>query len=112
MTNKIVNGDYVKCADKTDLQRVEYIDEVLQNIKLLLTASRGSFYPNKNFGSNLKRINAQPFEEYALAYARQALQCVDGVRVVKARLNNNTLNFDVIINEEERQVTLELENNI
>lgn len=110
MTNIIVNGDYVK--QNNSLRQIEYIDELLQNAKLLLTASRGHFYPNKNFGSAIREISQEPKAEYALAYARQALDQLDGVCVKSAELNNARWCFTLDINGEERQVTVELENNL
>lgn len=58
MTNKIIDGDYVKSNGAARLQTVDYIDEVLQNAKIILTARRGKFYPNKDFGSLISTINA------------------------------------------------------
>ena len=59
MTNKIIDGDYVKSNGAARLQTVDYIDEVLQNAKIILTAHRGEFYPNKDFGSLISTINAR-----------------------------------------------------
>lgn len=111
MTLKLVNGDYVK-DDNNKLEAIEYIDEVLQNATILLNANRGKFYPNKNFGSHIEKINSQPYDEYALAFARQALAVIDGVCVKSANRIGNLLTLDLTINNEERQVTLQLEDNI
>lgn len=110
MTNKIEGTDYVK--QNGTLRQVEYIDELLQNIKIILTASRGSFYPNKNFGSRIKEICQEPRDKFALMYARQALDTLDGVCVKSAEFCENQYVFTLDINGEERQVTVELENNI
>lgn len=110
MTNKIINGDYVKAGNT--LEQIEYIDELLQSIKIVLTAGRGSFYPNKNFGSNIRNICQEPRAEYAIAYARQALDTLDGVCVKGVTFENNQATFTIDINNEERQVTVSLESNI
>lgn len=112
MTNKITDGDYVKLPDSTNLQTVDYIDEVLQNIKIVLTAPRGSFYPNKNFGSLISTVVSKPINEYALCYARQALSDFDGVCVKSARVDENKIVFTVTVNETQREVSVDFENNI
>lgn len=111
MSLKLINGDYAK--DKNGkLIKVEYIDELLQDAMLLLTAGRGRFYPNKDFGSYIKCISKEPFEEYALAYARQALLKINGVSVKSAKKQNEGITFDLIINGEERQVTVQIESKL
>lgn len=112
MTEKIVNGDYIMMNDSDNIQSVEYIDEVIQTIKMLLVTQRGKFYPNKDFGSLLKQSLPQPSEEYALAYARQALEGLDGVFVNTVRVDNGTIYLNVSINSEEKQVIQQIENYI
>ncbi len=112
MTEKIVNGDYVKNNEKTGLITVEYIEELLQNILIVLNTRRGKFYPDKDFGSNISKINSQPYSDYAAAYARQALDSIDGVFVKNCEVNDNIINFNLIINNEERQVSVKIENDI
>ena len=94
------------------LQTVDYIDEVLQNAKIILTAHRGEFYPNKDFGSLISTINAQPTAEYALCYARQALGALDGVCVKAATVGENEITFTIAVNGTEGQVSVDFENNI
>jgi hypothetical protein len=106
LTEKIINGDYVKNSATNSLDTVEYIEEVLQNVKIVLTAQRGKFYPNKNFGSRLGDIDCQPFCEYALAYANQALDEIDGVFVKNVVQKENQVIFNITINDEERQVAI------
>lgn len=112
MTEQIVNGDYVKDSEKTGLITVEYITELLQNILIVLNTKRGNFYPDKDFGSNISKINSQPVSDYACAYARQALDSINGVFVKNCEMNANILNFNLIINNEERQVSIDFENNL
>lgn len=113
MTEKIVDGDYVKSDIKTDLIRVENIDEILQNIVQLIPVHRGSFYPNKNYGSNLFRLDSTaPIDEYALSYIRQAVDSIDGVYVKSVKLEDDALLTTFIINDEERQALIKIENNL
>ncbi len=112
MTNKIIDGDYVKSNGAARLQTVDYIDEVLQNAKIILTAHRGEFYPNKDFGSLISTINAQPTAEYALCYATQALGALDGVCVKAATVGENEITFTIAVNGTEGQVGVDFENNI
>lgn len=112
MTEKIINGDYILADGKDNVQSVEYIDEIIQTIKMLLVTRRGRFYPNKDFGSLLQSNLPQPSDEYALAYARQALEGLDGVFVSTARVDNGVIYLDVIINSEEKQVIQQIGNYI
>ena len=109
MADKLINGDYVK--ENNTLIKIEYIDELLQNAGLVLNAERGRFYPNKNFGSRIKEAAGRP-AEYALAYARQALDGIDGVFVCSASQSGNSVVLKLMINGEEREVSIALENNI
>lgn len=103
MTEKIVNGDYVK--GETGLEETEYIAEVLQNAAIALETLRGSFYPDKNYGSRLRKEKILS-EEYALCFARQALSGFDGVYIKSAKTNENGCEFTVVVNGQERQVLI------
>ena len=105
MTEKIINGDYVKNGD--GLAEVQYIEELLQNAVLALTAIRGAFYPDKNFGSRLKNAGEKS-EALAACYARQALSGFDGVYIKSAKINENGYEFAVLVNDEERQVLIKV----
>lgn len=112
MTEKIVNGDYVKCAQNNGLEQVEYIDEIVQVAKMLLVTQRGRFYPNKDFGTYLKNDLPYPQDEYALAYARLALESLDGVFVSSAHVDNGKITVDLTINSQKKQVEQNFENYI
>ncbi|MGN0527867.1 MAG: hypothetical protein ACI4IE_01945 [Eubacterium sp.] len=112
MTEKLVNGDYVKSSEKSGLEKTEFIDEIVQSVILILTAHRGKFYPDKNYGSLLSDIICAPQDEYALCYARQALDSIDGVFVKKAQTVQDRYIFDLIINDEERQVEIKRESDL
>lgn len=112
MTDKIVNGDYVLSGDSNGLEQVDYIDEVVQNARILLYTQRGRFYPNKNFGSYLGSALPQPSDEYALAYARMALEGLDGVFVDSARVQNGIIYVDMTVNKGKVQVIQKIEDYI
>ena len=103
MTEKITNGDYVK--DGAGLAEVQYIEELLQNAVIALQTLRGSFYPDKNFGTQLKNAKDRN-EALAACYARQALSGFDGVHIKSAKINDNGYAFTLLINDQERQVLI------
>lgn len=103
MTEKIGNGDYVKSG--TGLEKTEYIEEVLQNAAIALETLRGSFYPDKNYGSQLRKEKIKS-GEYAVCFARQALSGIDGVYVKSAKIKDDGYEFTVAVNGQERQVLI------
>lgn len=103
MTEKIINGDYVK--NGSGLEEIEHIAEVLQSAVIALETLRGSFYPDKNYGSRLKKEKLLG-KEYALCFARQALCGFDGVYVKSAKIKENGCEFTVAVNGKERQVLI------
>ena len=115
MTDRLINGDYAIAPNQKALVSCDYIDELVQNAYILLSAKLGRFYPNKSFGSRINELTSlqQPIDEYAEAYARQALAQLDGVYVKSAAVNNSQ-SVDVIIvaNDTERQVNIRFGNNI
>lgn len=102
MEYKLNNGAYT-VDENGNLIGIEYIEQVLQNVSLMLSANRGKFYPDKNFGSSISKNDASL---QALAYARQALSELDGVCVKSALMDNDSIIFSLLINEEERSVTI------
>lgn len=106
MAYKLIDGDYVKNGE--GFVETELEDELVQRAMLLLHTKRRSFYPDKNYGSRLAKLSAQQQNELALAYARQALDGLDGVYAIKARLSDGAAKITLLINNEERQVDIEL----
>lgn len=102
MTEKITNGDYVK--NGASLAEIEHIEEVLQNIAIALKTQRGSFYPDKNYGSALFNAGKETDEAYAAAYARQALYNLSGVLIKSVKIYNSNFEFTIAVNNQERQV--------
>ncbi len=107
---KITDGEYVK--EGGELVSIEYIEALLQNVFLILSTQRGKFYPDKNFGSRIKDINKEPFEEYAAAYIRQALYDLDGVFVKGVEKDENEIKVSLTVNNDDREVVLPIENDI
>lgn len=88
---------------------VEHIDELLRSVKHMLYARQGKFYPNKDFGSLLRLAEyKEPMLDYALSYARQAVDKIDGAYVKGVAVEGSALVFDILINDEEGRVTIEL----
>lgn len=110
MTDKLQNGDYCKTAE--GLQQTEGVEALLQAATLALCACRGKFYPNKNFGSRLALIDKEPAALYAVAYAREALDGLDGVYVKNAVLENGVYKIQLWINDEEREVLIASHENL
>ena len=105
MTEKITNGDYVK--DGEGLAEVQYIEELLQNAVIALQTLRGSFYPDKNYGAQLKNIKGGS-EALAACCARQALSGFDGVHIKAVKIKDNDYAFTLLINDLERQVLIKI----
>ena len=110
ITNKLIDGDYRK--ENGRLSEIDLISEVLQNVFVTLSVERGKFYPNKNFGSSISNITNEPMEQYALAFARQALDDTDGVYVLDAVIKSGTAELTVLINDKREKVNIKLENNV
>lgn len=86
----------------------EQLYEILESCLTAIGCPRGEFYPNKNFGSQLKKYSSQITERQALDFARQAVKDIDGVMVKSAEILKNTAVFTILINNEEGQVTVKL----
>lgn len=107
MTEKIINGDYA-FDDENKLKRVEYIDELLQNVVFTLSTQCGKFYPNKDFGSYIKENKEAPEDLCFLVYARQAIDDIDGVYIKSAKKNGKQVSFIILVNDEERVVNIDV----
>ncbi len=112
MTDKLINGDYQLNETHTALKQCDYTDELLQDAYILLSAKRGSFYPNKNFGSKIDTINSEPKDEYLRSYAQQALGELDGVYVKSAHFEGSTAVINLILNDKEGTVRIGIENDL
>lgn len=108
-TYKLENGDYVKRDDTEDFQSVAFVDRLEQCMKTALQTQRGRFYPDKNFGSHIRSAVRSENAERVLAYARQTAECFDGVYVKEAVLENKKATVILIINGDERSVSIDFE---
>ena len=111
MASKLIDGDYRR-DESGNAVTVEYIDELLQNAFITLSTRRGRFYPDKNFGSRIKENTALPTDEYIFTYAVQALDGIDGVTVKAAASENGEAVIRLTVNGSEKEVKVQLENNL
>lgn len=90
MELKLENGRYVPDAQGT-LAHVSGRDEVLQRIRMKLTARRGGFALMPDFGSRLYLLGqARPSERESLAaqYVAEALSDEKGLRIRSLQLSD------------------------
>lgn len=83
-----------------------FIGGIDNDIETALYTVRGSFYPDKNYGSRIRSVIDMPKEFYALCYARQALYNMNGVFVKSVVFNNGKYDFTILVGDEERQVQI------
>lgn len=82
---------------------------VLQCCESALRCPAGAFYPNKDFGG---RIASVLDKNAALAAARQALCDMDGVFVKSAEIQGESAVLTLMINDEAKEVKIDIEKNI
>ncbi len=85
------------------------VETAVQNSVTAIVCPLGKFYPNKDYGSCV--INASD-AGMLLASARQAVGSIDGVYVKNVTVSNGTAEFTLVINDEERSVSVDLEQNV
>ena len=90
---------------------IEGLIRALKNAFIVLTAERGKFYPNKSFGSRLQTVK-EPAAAYALAYAREALDGMDGVYALKAEPMGRVIQVTLLVNNEKGMVNITLNEKI
>lgn len=83
----------------------------LVNARMQMNTERGSFYPDKDYGSRLSSLQ-RPIMAYALAYAGQALSASDGIFVTCAEQQGGTLVLTLQINDEEGRVNYRIHENV
>ena len=93
---------------KRKINENEQLFEILQSCALVLNCPRLKHYPNKNFGSHLKAQENDVTVKSALDYARQAVKELDGVFIKSVRHCDDGIIFNVLINNEEGEVTVKL----
>lgn len=105
MTNSVNNISYTG-------ESGEYTETIYQDIARAIQTERGAFYPDKNYGSELRRIKEEPAVLYALCLARNAVYGMNGVYITKAQQADGGFNFTVVINDTEREVFVPIELNL
>ncbi|MDE5984266.1 MAG: hypothetical protein K2H13_03325 [Eubacterium sp.] len=86
----------------------DWINTILEDCVTALVCPRTEFYPDKNFGSHIKRAKKLLDCEKLLAFARQALSEFDGVYVKSAIMKSDSADFLLLINDYEREVSISL----
>lgn len=87
------------------------IEKLMLDCLCVLYCPKTKFYPNKDYGSMIRFCRANT-EEYLLAYARQGLSYFDGVYVKSVVKEQSQIKFNLLINDEERTVTLPYGNDV
>lgn len=81
-------------------------DDVLENCVMAIICPFSKFYPNKNFGNSIRQ--SSDYGEL-LAAARQAVRDIDGVFIKSLCVNNGKAEYTIVINDEERSVSIGIE---
>lgn len=84
-------------------------DDVVNCCRMAIICPRGRFYPDKNYGSSI--IKGSNLGEY-LAAARQAVSEIDGVFIKNAEFDGETVNYEIMVNNDERSMKIAFEKNI
>jgi len=85
----------------------DFIDTVLCDCVMAVVCPLGEFYPDKDYGSQIKN-SAVIDSDILLACARQAVNEINGVYIKSVKTENNKALFDVLINDSERQVSIDI----
>lgn len=95
--------------DNKEISAFENVQTVLESCIMAIVCPLGRFYPNKNYG-NLLRSGKD--RGALIASARNAVSRLDGVYIKNARIDSGRIIFDVLINDEARSVSINLEQNV
>lgn len=87
--------------------RIETVNIILENCITTLFCRNDRFYPDKNFGSKIRQ-ECSMAEDLLLAHSRQALSGLDGVFVKSASFIKDNAVFEILINNERKQVSISL----
>lgn len=109
MDNKIENGDWA--VTRNTLSVVYGEDEMIGHVEARLSAKKGRFYPNKDFGSllyTLKDSQDENKDMLALQYSRQALSDMSGVFVEKAIVADDEAKIKIAFDNRSKEVIIKL----
>lgn len=84
-------------------------NSIAEDCRKITVCPLGNFYPNKNYGSV---IGGYSDINTLLAAARCSAGKIDGVFIKNAKKENGNAILSVLINNEERTVSINLEQNI
>ena len=84
----------------------EKIEEAVKSCKEAIYCQKGNFYPDKNYGSKIRQ--SLDDEKLLLSFARFALKDIDGVYVKNAKASEDSIELQILINDEQRQVKIKL----
>lgn len=90
----------------SDIAALVSVDDILENCVMAIICPLSKFYPNKNFGSRIRQSSER---DELLASARQAVRNIDGVFIKNLCVNNGMAEFKIMINDEERCVSIGIE---
>ena len=85
------------------------IESVLNDCRMAVICPLGKFYPDKNYGNSL--LKSREADEL-LAAARLAVRNIDGVFIKTAEMKDNSIEFDVMINNDIRRMSVTIEQNL
>lgn len=88
------------------------INSILTDCAAALVCPRGEFYPDKDYGSRIRKEMQELDLQTLLSYSRQALSNMDGVFVKSAEKGDEKIIFNISINDDERQVFVPVEQNL
>lgn len=95
--------------DDKEISAFENVQTVLESCIMAIVCPLGRFYPNKNYGNSLR---SGKDSGALLASARNAVSRLDGVCIKNARTESGKITFDILINDEARSVSINLEQNV
>lgn len=83
-------------------------ENALSDFKTALKTKLNVFYPIYDYGTDFYKGKSNDF---FLACGKKAAECVNGLFVINSESAEGGVLFNVVINEEERQVFVEFEHN-
>lgn len=89
-----------------DVSRLADVESVIKDCVTAILCRQGRFYPNKNYGS----VIAENELNSILAGARYAVRDIDGVIIKSGQMIDDGAELKIIVNDEERNVTVKFEN--
>ena len=88
------------------------INSILTDCTAALVCPRGEFYPDKDYGSRIRKEIQEIDLQTLLSYSRQALSDMDGIFVISAEKDDERIIFNISINDDERQVFVPVEQDL